>query len=308
MARSSRLLGSRSDRILVVDDESFIREGIELYFATEGYKVFVAANGEEALAVLGEEGIDVAILDIVMPGMSGIDLLREMKKNYPDVEVIMASGNGTLQTAVEAMRLGAYDYITKPILNFEEDLLKVVQKALERKRLLATNRKLALDLQEVNGELKESNAQLRRRLAELELLGETGGLVSDFDQLDALLDLVEGTLLYQFEIRQSLVLVAGDGGLRLARAPGCGALPDPAPVVPITEQPATDALLAPLGISLDQGEQVRFLPLRACGELIGLLGILHREEIELEDRLQLLTLFAAQISPPLALLREKVAP
>ena len=55
MARSSRLLGSRSDRILVVDDESFIREGIELYFATEGYKVFVAANGEEALAVLGEQ-------------------------------------------------------------------------------------------------------------------------------------------------------------------------------------------------------------------------------------------------------------
>ena len=67
-----------------------------------------------------------AILDIVMPGMNGIDVLREIKKSHPTIEVIMASGCGTLQTAVEAMRLGAYDYVSKPILNFDEDLLKVV--------------------------------------------------------------------------------------------------------------------------------------------------------------------------------------
>ena len=85
---------SRNGHILVVDDESFIREAIELYFATEGYDVKVAANGEEALQILEHADIDAAILDIVMPGMNGIDVLREIKKSHPGVEVIMASGGG----------------------------------------------------------------------------------------------------------------------------------------------------------------------------------------------------------------------
>jgi CheY-like chemotaxis protein len=145
---------SRQDRdtpphILIVDDEAFIRSSFKLYFESVGFTVSIAEGGESALAVFREKSrpVDVVLLDLVMPGMTGIDVLRRFKELNDDVEVIIATGCGSMHTAVEALRHGAYDYITKPILNFDDDLLRVVDQALAERsaRLLAKRPKDAED-------------------------------------------------------------------------------------------------------------------------------------------------------------------
>ncbi|MBI4583657.1 MAG: response regulator [Planctomycetes bacterium] len=128
-------------RILIVDDEAFIRNAFRLYFETIGFQTLVAEGGESALAFFRDPAtaIEVILLDLVMPGMHGLELLKVFKKERPDVEVIIATGCGSLSSAIEAMRHGAFDYITKPIVNFDEELLKVVEEALLHRRALQKN-------------------------------------------------------------------------------------------------------------------------------------------------------------------------
>lgn len=128
-----------SPHVLVVDDEHFILNALRLYFESNGYHVSTAAGGSRALEIFtggaeGDEPVDVVILDLVMPGTHGLDLLRSFKRLDPDVEVIIATGCGSMGSAVEALRLGAFDFITKPIVDFERDLMRSVLKALERRR------------------------------------------------------------------------------------------------------------------------------------------------------------------------------
>lgn len=193
-------------RILVVDDESFVREAIELYLLTEGFEVLSAGSGHDALRLLEEHEVDLAILDIMMPGMSGLELLGEIKSRHPDTEVVMASGCGTLETAVEAMRMGAYDYVPKPILNFQDDLLKVILKALERRRLLALNRRLSADVQVVNRELKESNSSLKRQLAEFDVLYDSSRMLSEIAQREEMLSFAKQILQYQLGVNAAILL------------------------------------------------------------------------------------------------------
>ena len=121
--------------ILIVDDEAFIRNAFRLYFETIGYQVHVADGGESALETFESAGsIDVVLLDLIMPGINGIEVLKSLKQRRPTVEVIIATGCGSLASAVVAMRNGAFDYITKPIVNFDEELLAVVEAALLRHR------------------------------------------------------------------------------------------------------------------------------------------------------------------------------
>jgi DNA-binding NtrC family response regulator len=101
-------------RVLIVDDEKDFVEMFSLRLQESGDKVFVAYSGQECLNALGRENIDVVVLDIKMPGMDGIETLKEIKKRYPIVEVILLTGHGAIETAVEGMKLGAYDYLLKP--------------------------------------------------------------------------------------------------------------------------------------------------------------------------------------------------
>ena len=118
--------------ILLVDDEAFIRDALELYFESNGFEVSAAASGGEALNIFARQGddIDLVLLDLVMPGMHGLEVLRELKRADPAVQVIIATGCNSMDNAFEALRLGAMDYITKPILDFEEDLLKTVRSVM----------------------------------------------------------------------------------------------------------------------------------------------------------------------------------
>ena len=101
-------------KVLLVDDEKDFIEMLSLRLKEVGEKITVAYSGQEGLDALGKADIDVVILDIKMPGMDGIETLSEIKKKYPLVEVIMLTGHGSTETAVQGMKLGAFDYLMKP--------------------------------------------------------------------------------------------------------------------------------------------------------------------------------------------------
>ena len=128
------------DRILIVDDERGIRSTLSGILGDEGYRPLAAGTGHEALARIGEEVPDLVILDIWLPEMDGIEVLAEVKRQWPELPVVMMSGHGTIETAVKATKLGAYDFVEKP-LSLEKTLL-VVERALEHARLERENRQL----------------------------------------------------------------------------------------------------------------------------------------------------------------------
>ncbi len=129
-----------SKTILVVDDEETIRQSIHGILTDEGFEVITAKDGNEALEKVTEELPDLVLLDIWMPGSDGVDILKRLKTDYPYLQVIMISGHGTIETAVKAIKLGAYDFIEKP-LSLEKILL-TVNNALNFYRLSEENRLL----------------------------------------------------------------------------------------------------------------------------------------------------------------------
>jgi DNA-binding NtrC family response regulator len=117
--------------IMLVDDEKDFVEMLSLRLAETGENIISAYSGSECLEKLDKPDIDVVILDVKMPGMDGIDTLREIKRRAPLVEVILLTGHGTIETAVEGMKLGAYDFLLKPA-DFDE-LTEKLDKARQRK-------------------------------------------------------------------------------------------------------------------------------------------------------------------------------
>ena len=127
-------------KILVVDDEINIREALATILEAEGYEVHAAASAEEAISKLGEDFFQVVISDMRMDGGSGMDLLRWIRTNCPETEIILLTAYGSVEDAVEAMKLGAYDYLSKPVDRRRLSLL--IGKALEKQRLAEENRSL----------------------------------------------------------------------------------------------------------------------------------------------------------------------
>jgi signal transduction histidine kinase len=126
--------------VLVVDDEKVIRDGCALLLKPEGYRVATAANGREALDVLAAEPVNVVLCDLKMPVMGALEVLEEAGRLYPDIPIIIITGHGTVADAVESMKKGAYDFVTKP---FRADhLILSVKRALEKQRLERQTREL----------------------------------------------------------------------------------------------------------------------------------------------------------------------
>jgi DNA-binding NtrC family response regulator len=139
-------------RILVVDDEELQREMLGGFLQKEGFSVSLAGSGETALKLCQDEFFEVALIDLKMPGMDGIELLSNLKELNPEIQVIVITAHGSIETAVEAMRRGAFHYVNKPV-DLEE--LKVnVKKALENQKILAENRFLKEQLEEKYKDLK----------------------------------------------------------------------------------------------------------------------------------------------------------
>jgi DNA-binding NtrC family response regulator len=131
--------------LLVVDDDDDFRTIAARRFQRDGYQVQQAANGDDALALAQRRQFDVAILDLRMPGMSGLELLEQLRVANPECQTIILTGEGSVQTAVQAMKLGAYDYLTKPFSLAELEIQ--VQRAYERRALDKENQQLKAVLQ-----------------------------------------------------------------------------------------------------------------------------------------------------------------
>jgi len=124
---------AQSYRMLVIDDDPGLRDYLEALASSRGYRVFTAASGEDALASLEQTRPDLVTLDLVLPGMDGLETLRQLQDRVPDASVVMLSGHGQARNIVEAMKLGASDFLRKPFEVEELDL--AFQKALEKRAL-----------------------------------------------------------------------------------------------------------------------------------------------------------------------------
>jgi two-component system response regulator HydG len=136
--------------LLVADDDPAVRESLERTLKREGYRVVVASDGQAGLAQLRAGGVDLVLADLKMPGLSGLELLKAAKSVAPDVDVIMLTAFGTVEEAVQAMKDGAYDFLTKPFQRAQ--LIRLIKKALERRALIAENRALQQRLDDLLGQ------------------------------------------------------------------------------------------------------------------------------------------------------------
>ncbi len=159
--------------ILVIDDEPDIRDGCERILVRMGCRVAKVSNGRDGLDFLAREPAEVVLLDLKMPGLGGIEVLPRIKDSHPETLVVMITGYATLETAVEAMKLGAYDFIPKP---FQPDQLRItVGRALERIKLAAEARRLERERRRTLSDLHLEQSRIRTIIRALPL----GVLVTD---------------------------------------------------------------------------------------------------------------------------------
>jgi two-component system, NtrC family, response regulator PilR len=140
------MTSSRNGTILVIDDEEIMREILETLLTREGYDVRLASSGAEGLELARATPFDAAIVDIMMPGLDGIATLDELKRIDDDLAVLIITAYASVESAIAAMKNGAFDYITKPFKN--DEVLVVVRNAMERRRLVNENRALRQNIQE----------------------------------------------------------------------------------------------------------------------------------------------------------------
>jgi DNA-binding NtrC family response regulator len=201
-------------RILIVDDEDSTREYLAMMLEREGYEVSASGDGKKALKLNSQESFDAVITDIQMPGMGGIQILGNLRDNDPTLPVIIVTGHASQESAIEALNLGAFYYLLKPVSN--EELKQVVRNALELRRL------------------RDDNVDLERALqvqGDREMVGESDEIRSVFDLIDRVAQTSSTVLLYG-ESGTGKELVARAIHSRSARADkrfvsiNCGALPE----------------------------------------------------------------------------------
>jgi two-component system response regulator PilR (NtrC family) len=206
---------SAKARVLVVDDERSMQEFLEIFFRSEGYEATTAGDVDTALLHLESDDFDVVITDIQMPEKSGLDLLRALQKNSPETVCIMMTAFASTETAISAMKEGAYDYITKP---FKVDEIRVVvEKALEKKLLSSENRRL--------------RSELERRSHDRSVIGNSPPMQRVFDLVGQVADnranvLISGESGTGKEVIARAIHGRGDRREAPFVAVNCGAIPE----------------------------------------------------------------------------------
>ena len=140
---------SRRERILVIDDEDVVREVFQRLLKSEGYHAELCTSGEEGLKLVREREFDAVVLDVMMNGIGGLATLQELRKTDSDVPVIMVTAYASMENAIECMKQGAFDYITKPFKN--DEVMLSIQKAIEQRILLRENKNLKSQLKGIYG-------------------------------------------------------------------------------------------------------------------------------------------------------------
>ncbi len=173
--------------ILIIDDEKNMRHMLQVMLGREGYLTDAAADGVEGLSRLAEKDFDFILCDIKMPRMDGLTFLKEARIRYPEKTFIMMSAYGTIDTALEAMKLGAYDYIAKPFKS--DEAILTLRKAEERERL------------------KEENLRLQNRINRIEQKYSFGNIIARSEAMAAVFELVE-----RVADHKTTVLITGESG------------------------------------------------------------------------------------------------
>jgi signal transduction histidine kinase/DNA-binding response OmpR family regulator len=182
-------------RVLVVDDEASIRHILQRVLDMNGCEIREAASAEEAVTHLEDWEPEVALVDIVLPGMNGIQFLSEVKQRYADTEVLVMTSNASADTALQAIRRGAHDYLQKPFDNLK-DIWTNVQRALEKRSLTLSNRAV----------LQKQEARTQELSSSVSLANESDGL-HDFPSLQEILDNFLAVVMHELDVeRASLML------------------------------------------------------------------------------------------------------
>lgn len=172
----SRAGGEPRARILLADDEVQLARNLRLLLERDGYRVETVASGDEAIERLARNTYDLLITDLIMPGTDGAQLMVHVNREYPATPVIVITGYGSMESAVAAIRQGAYDYLTKP---FDYEIMKItIEKALERQRLKAELSKYTEQLEEKVLDRTREIEEMQVRLMRFERLAAVGELVS----------------------------------------------------------------------------------------------------------------------------------
>jgi phosphoserine phosphatase RsbU/P len=164
--------------VLVIDDEPGIRESLAAYLEDSGYLILEAENGRQGMEMVARQCPDLVLTDLQMPGMGGLEVLAAMAADYAEIPVIIVSGQGELSDAIQALKLGAWDYLTKPVQDMAL-LEHAVERSLERARLRRQNLEYQLRLEDTVDRLRESLDTLREdeeagRRIQFQLLPENG--------------------------------------------------------------------------------------------------------------------------------------
>jgi len=205
----------RGARILLVDDDRIILDSLGGFLELEGYDVTLAGTIVKAIDCLKASQFNLVITDVSMPSSDGFELLRYVRAHHDDVVVILITGYGTIESAVEAIKLGAYDYLTKPII--DDDVRMAVQRALQQQQLLAENRQL--------------KSALVERYSFANIIGQDYRMSKVFDLIEAVAD-SRSTILITGESGTGKSLIARAIHVHSARRNrpfvevACGALPD----------------------------------------------------------------------------------
>jgi len=153
-----------TDRVLVVDDERIILELTSMILRSKGYEVLTADSGRQGLQIVEQQAPSIVLLDYMMPGMDGMTALRQIRERFPDTYVVMFTGKGSEEIAVELMKAGASDYILKPFNN--HDLVERIENVLRIRRIELHNRELREERERLLREIEEWNLELERRVEE----------------------------------------------------------------------------------------------------------------------------------------------
>jgi diguanylate cyclase (GGDEF)-like protein len=303
-------------RVLVVDDDHDLRDILALVLSKEGFQVAVAADGAAALAALREQRCGVALVDFMLPDMSGLELIRNAKGLDPDLQFVAVTGQGSERVAVEIMKAGAADYLVKP---FETaDIVKAVRHGFEERviRTSSSYRSLVRDLADKNALLEAQMGELSRRMSETNTLAEAGRiLTSKLDVGDVLSTVMNlAGRLFQAQASSIRLLDTERGHLEVAAHAGLsaaylqsGPLPLGASAAGLAAETretvhvydvASDARFQKADLAGREGlRSLLCLPLLIRERCIGVMTFYHRApRTYTPDELQFLRAFASTVS------------
>ncbi|MBN1918211.1 MAG: response regulator [Verrucomicrobia bacterium] len=307
-------------KLLVIDDEEMMLSLFEAVMAEHGHVIATARSGREGVEIACTGQFDVVVSDIKMPDMTGLEVLEAIRAQTDDVGVVLITGYASVETAVEALRLGADAYLLKPFENLERDVLNVIARTAQKYRLKRENARLALELNEANEHLKRANHDYRRALAHLTMQQQMGAMLTNASDTATVVGIVEQALEGGFESEAHAILVAqGDGWFELAggcgpvMAHGCGATVCAGEGLlgaALAKRWPTQLDLRQAGIAdrepwMPERTVALVVPCVASGVVAGALIVFAAEAKPLfePDTVGLYSMLAAQVGAPLALAR-----